>query len=153
MHDCGTHTVDVHRIAAGKMRQIARDLGGARHIDAPQHSFALLAFRRAPAGRAYSRDLIDGRVWLVPCHGDDLRDDVSRLAHNNRIADRDPLFIDEILVVQHSAADGRAGQRNRLKNSSRSQCARAPHLDFDIAQHRFLFLRRIFEGNGPLWKF
>ena len=56
---------------------------------------------------------------------------------------------DEILIVQRGAADGCSRQRHRLKHTGRREHTGAAHIDFNVDETAFFFLRRIFERLGP----
>ena len=90
---------------------------------------------------------------MVYGNGNDLGNNFSRFAHQNSVSDGKLFFVDEILVVQNRAADGRSGEKDWFKDGGRSQCARSADVDFNVQQFGFFFLRGIFISNRPFWVF
>ena len=148
-----SQAVDVHGILGGKMDQMPHPLGRAFRVDAAQIRLVLLPHRQLPAGGAYRRQLIRHTVGYMMHYPHDLRDDLACLTHGDGIADAQCFLIDKILIMQGRPADRRARQRHRIKDTRRRQHTGAPHVDLHRSQHRFLFLRRIFERHRPFRKF
>ena len=146
------HAFAVHGVARAEVDQRAQQLAGAVGVDAADRSFVCFADHGLAAGGAHLRHFIGRGVFAVAHHGDDLRDDVAGLADDDRVADADILFGNEVLIVQRGAADRGAGKQRRPEHAGRRQNARAAHVDLDVEQRGFFFLRRVFIGDGPLGK-
>ena len=69
------------------------------------------------------------------------------------VADADVFLPDVILVVQRRAADGAAGQENRLQLRHRRERAGASDLDGDGFEFRFGLFGGVFVGDGPARRF
>ena len=86
-------------------------------------------------------------------HTDDLRNDITRLAHLNGIPDAEAELTDEVLVVERRTRYGSPRQKDRVKAGRRGQNACAANGYFDAAQRRLLDLWRVLECNGPAREF
>ena len=111
-------TVNVHRVARGKVHQIAQKLRRTRRARAADSGFFLIVVNRRAAHRTELRHFIRLRVrrTLVQRHPDDLRDDLARLAHRNRIPHPHIQLPDKVAVVQRRARHGRAREPHRLQH-------------------------------------
>ena len=144
-----SQAVDVHRIAGGKMDDVAQRLGRTFRVDTAQGSFILEMDDRCAAGRAGCRHPVRLRVLRVMDDADDLRDDVAGFPHLNGIADAEAELADEILVVEGRAGHRRTGEEDRVEAGGRGQYACAAHSNLDAAQGRLLDFGRILERDGP----
>src|SRR5262249_38660713 len=100
---------------------------------------------RTDRGKAKS---FRARAALRLNYPQNLRDDVARALHDDRITDAHVFARDLILVMQrgvlhHDAADG-----HRLKLGDRGQCPGAADLDLNVAQDRGRLLGGEFVGDG-----
>ena len=111
--------LDVHRVAAHKVDQMARQLRGAVGVRAAHGRGALLAHNGAAARRARVGQMVRHSPRRVGNDGDDFGDDLAGLAQTHGVADADILFGNEVLVVQGGAADGRAREQDRLEHGRR----------------------------------
>ena len=133
------------------MNQIPAQRRRAGRIDAAD--YCVLPHSFAVADGTFQRDQIR-RASFRMCNGaDDFRDNFPCLPHQNGIPDPEVLFRNKILIVQDSPADGCPGQLDRIKHRRWRTGAGTSHLNFNIAQDRFLFFRRIFESDSPPRKF
>ena len=66
---------------------------------------------------------------------EDLRNDVARALHHDRVADAHVLAGDLVLVVQGGVGDDDAADRDGLELGDRGQRAGAPDLDLDRLEH------------------
>ena len=103
---CLAQTLDVHGIPGGKMDDIAQCLCRALGVNTAQSCFILQMNDWRTAGGADRGHLIGLCILCVMGNTDHLRDDITRLAHLNGIADAKAELMDKILIVQ-----GRAGKR------------------------------------------
>ena len=76
-------------------------------------------------------------------HRNDLRNDVPGALDDDGVADANVFSGDLVLVVQGGVGDDHAADGHRLELGHWRQRARAPDLDFDVAQIR----RRLFGGE------
>ena len=144
-----SQAVDVHRIAGGKMDDVAQRLGRTFRVDTAQGSFVFEMDDRCAAGRTDCRYPVRLCVLRVMDDADDLRDDVAGFPHLNGIADAEAELADEILVVEGRAGHRRTGEEDRVEAGRRGQYAGAAHSDLDAAQGRLLDFGRILERDGP----
>ena len=149
--DCDgfAQAVDRHRIAGGKMNQVAQALGRAFRVYAAQRGFAFQVGNRRAAGRAGRRHFVIGRACGMACDADDFRDDIAGLAHPDGIPDPDAEGADDIGVVQARTGNACACQEDRVKHGGWGEHAGAANRDFHFPQNRFLDFGRILEGNRP----
>ena len=133
------------------MGEIAQQLGRALRAGAADVGAVLVPDHRRAAHRAGLRHAV-GHSPLRPLfrhHPDDLRDDLPRLLHDDRIPDADVLFRDIVLVVQGGVGHGGARQPHRRHHRLGGEHPGAPHLDHDVLHHTLLLLRRVFIGRRP----
>ena len=133
------------------MGQIPQQLGRAFGSGAAHVGPVLVPFHRGPAHGACLGQEIGPAVRraLVQHHGQHLRDDLPRLAHQHCVPDADVLVGDKVLVVQRGAGDGGARQTHRLQHRLGGEHAGAAHLHHDIGEPGGLHLRRVLIGGGP----
>ena len=148
-----TEAVDVHGIAGSKVDDIAECLCWALRVDTAQCRLIFQMHHRCAAGRADCGHLIGLCTFLMAGHTDDLRNDITRLAHLNGIPDAEAELMDEVLVVERRTRYGSPRQKDWVKAGRRGQNACAANGYFDAAQRRLLDLRRVLERNGPARKF
>ena len=110
--------VDIHRVARGEMHQVAQQLRRACRARAADRGFLLIVEHRRAAHRAEPRHFIGLRVRRTPVlvHADDLRDDLARLAHGNRVAHAHVQLADKVAVVQRRTGDRRTREPHRLEH-------------------------------------
>ena len=158
-HQLGHHrrakALNVHGVPAGKVGDVPLKLGGTLRAGAAEGRAVLVPDHRRAADRAHLRQGVGLRPLRALCqiHGQNLRDDLSRLLHQHRISDADILFRDEILIVEGSIGDGGARQANRGQHCLGRQDAGAPHLHHDVRHRGVFLLRGILIGHGPLGEF
>ena len=158
-HHLGHHrrakALNVHGVPAGKVGDVPLKLGGALGAGAAEGRAVLVPDHRRAADRAHLRQGVGLRPLraLRQIHGQNLRDDLSRLLHQHRISDADVLFRDEILIVEGSTGDGGARQTHRGQYRLGRQDAGAPHLHHDVRHRGVFLLRGILIGHGPLGEF
>ena len=86
---------------------------------------------------------------LLPYHGQNLRDDLPRLAHQHRVPDAHVLLGNEILVVEGGVGDGGPRQPHRLQHRLGGEHPGAAHLDDDVHHLGGLHLRGVLVGRRP----
>ena len=126
--------VDIHRVARGEVHQVAQQLRRAGRTRAADRGFLLVVEHRRAAYRAEPRHLIGLRVRraLVHFHADDLRDDLARLAHGNRVTHAHVQLTDKIAVMQRRAGNRGTREPHRLEHRVGRQHARAADRNDDI---------------------
>ena len=155
LHHRDAQPVDVHGVPAGKVGQVAQQLGGALGPGAADVGPVLLPLHR----RAAHRTALGEAVGLGPLrallhfHGQHLGNDLSRLAHQNRVSNAYILFRNKILVVEGGAGDCGACQAHRLQHCPGGEHPGAAHLDHDVQHPGGLHLRGILIGRRPAGKF
>ncbi len=154
-HHRSAKSVDVHRLARGKVGDVAQALRGTFRAGAAHGHPVLVPHHRAAALRADLRQMERLRVrrtaGLIHLH--DLRNDFPRLLHPDGIADAHVQTVDEVLVVQRRGGNGGAGKTDRLQNRLWRQNAGASHLRHDVTDDAGLFFRRILIGHRPARRF
>ena len=83
---------------------------------------------------------------------DHFRDDITRLAHLNGIADAKAELMDKILIVQGRTGNGSTRQKDRVKAGRRGKNTSAANCDLNAAQRCLLYLWRILKRNCPAWE-
>ena len=83
------------------------------------------------------------------CDPDDLRDYLTRLAHGYRVSHRHAEPVYDVLIVQRRTGYRCSRQQHRIEQRHRCQSSGAPHVHFYLAEHGFLFLRRVFKRHRP----
>ena len=154
-HHRRAEALNVHGVPAGKVGDVPLKLGGTLRAGAAEGRAVLVPDHRRAADRAHLRQGVGLRPLraLRQIHGQNLRDDLSRLLHQHRISDADVLFRDEILIVEGSTGHGGARQTHRGQYRLGRQDAGAPHLHHDVRHRGVFLLRGILIGHGPLGEF
>ena len=151
--DHGTQTVDVHGIPGCEVDDIAECLRRAFRVDTAQSGFIFQVHCRGTAGGAEFWHLVLLCIRFVAGHTNDLRNDITRLAHLNGISDTQTQLTDKIFIVKGGTGNCGSCQKHRVKAGGGSQNAGASHADFNTAQCSLLDLGRILERNGPAREF
>ena len=143
--------VDIHRLAGGKVRNVAQPLRRALRARAAQSRTVRITHDGCAALRAGIRHMKRHRPLrpLAAHDGEDLGDDLPRFLHKHRVADAQVEVIDEVLIVQRGVRDGRAGQTHRLDDRLRREHARAANLHDNVAHAALLLLRRVLIRHCP----
>ena len=154
-HHRRAEALNVHGVPAGKVGDVPLKLGGTLRAGAAEGRAVLVPDHRRAADRAYLWQGIGLRPLrtLRQIHGQNFRDDLSRLLHQHRISDADVLLRDEILIVEGSIGDGGARQTHRGQHRLGCQDAGAPHLHHDVRHLGVFLLRGILICHGPLGEF
>ena len=134
------------------MDQITQSLGRTIGIHTAQVGLLCLTDNRHAARRANRRQTIRCST-TVGCHTHHFGNDVTSLAHHNRITNGQLLFIDKVLVVQSRAANRGTGQCYRIKHARGSQHTGATHVNFHVTQNRLFLLGRILISDCPFREF
>ena len=143
--------LDVHRLAAGEVDDVAQALGGAFGTGAAHRDAVLVphdgrAALRAAVGQAEG----DGALGALGFHDlQHLGDDLPGLADEHGVSDADVELVDEVLVVQRGVRHRGAGQAHGLDDGLGREHARAAHLHGDVPHDALLHLGGIFIGHGP----
>ena len=151
--DHGAQTVNVHGIPGCEVDDIAECLRRAFRVDTAQCGFIFQVHCRGTAGGAEFRHLVRLSIRFMAGHTNDLRNDITRLAHLNGISDTQTQLTDKIFIVKGGTGNRGTCQKHRVKAGSGSQNAGASHADFNTAQCSLLDLGRILERNGPAREF
>ena len=86
-------------------------------------------------------------------HSQDFRDDLSGLAHHDRVAAVEIQFRQSVGVVQGGATDAGASEGNRFEFGHWGDHAGAPHLVSEAHQPAWGFFGWVFQSDGPAWSF
>lgn len=146
---------DVHGRAADEVQQVVFELRRAVRILAADVGRVL----HADGGRTADGARIADAERLGACGALrfydflDFRDDFARFVDADGVADAHIEAVDEVLVVERCALDTRAAEADGVKDGRRRDAARAADGKLDFANDGFLFLGRIFVGDGPAWHF
>ena len=137
------------------MGQVPQQLGGALGPGAADVGPVLVPLHGGPAHGAHRWEHIgDGPLGpLLPYHGQNLRDDLPRLAHQHRVPDAHVLLRNKILVVEGGVGDGGPRQPHRLQHCLGGEHPGAAHLNDDVHHLGGLHLRGILVGRRPPGKF
>ena len=154
-HHRRAKALDVHGVPAGKVGQVAQQLGRALRAGAADVSPVLVPGHGSPAHRTDGGQQIGLRPLGAPVlqHRYNFRDDLPRLLHQHRVPNADVFLGNEILVMQGSVGDGGTRQTDRLHHRLGGQHAGAPHLHHDIHHFGGFLLRRILVGRRPAGEF
>ena len=85
------------------------------------------------AGGTDRGHLIGLCILCVMGNTDHFRDDITRLAHLNGIADAKAELMDKILIVQGRAGNGSTRQKDRVKAGRRGKNTGAANCDLNAA--------------------
>ncbi len=135
------------------MEHALAQLGRARPgVGAPDVGVSLL--RRGELGAALRAVRRHDELALVPGAGVDhrtenLRNDLSRFANDDRVPDQHTLALDLRGVVQGGQGDGRARDEDGLHERERGDAAGSSDVDPDVEQRGGGLLRRVLERDGP----
>ena len=145
--------LDVQRPARADVGDPLGQLGGARaRVGAAQVDVALLGGGEPGPARGARLGHVEaalGAVAGLDHRGDDLGDDVARLAQHDRVPDEHPLAGDLGGVVEGGAGHRGAGHQDRLHDPEGRHPAGAPHLDVDVQQTGVDLLGRVLVGGRP----
>ena len=151
--NCCAKALDIHCIAGSKMDDIAQCLCRALGVNTAQSCFILQMNDWRTAGGADRGHLIGLCILCVIGNTDHFRDDITRLAHLNGIADAKAELMDKILIVQGRTGNGSTRQKDRVKAGRRGKNTSAANCDLNAAQRCLLYLWRILKRNCPAWEF
>ena len=147
--DCLSQPVNGHGGAGRKMDQIAQSLCRALRVDAAKGSLVLQMHYGSPTRGADLRHTVGNAAFPVAAHSDDLRDDVTRLAHLNSIPQPHIQLSNDVPVVQAGTGNTGSRQKDGVKYCGGGQHSGTAHGHLDVPHNTFLDLRRILEGDGP----
>ena len=116
------------------MDDIAQCLCRALGVNTAQSCFILQMNDWCTAGGADRGHLIGLCILCVIGNTDHFRDDITRLAHLNGIADAKAELMDKILIVQGRAGNGSTRQKDRVKTGRRGKNTGAANCDLNAAQ-------------------
>ena len=151
LHHRDAQTLNVHGIPAGKVGQVAQQLSGTLGPGTADVGAVLIPGHRRAAFGAHIREAVGHGVIgpLFHHHGQYLRDDLPRLAHQHGIADADVLLGDKILVVEGGIGHRGAGQTHRLQHRLGGEHAGTTYLNHNIGKAGRLYLWGILVGGSP----
>ena len=133
------------------MDYVAYSLRGTLGINTPYRRFSILGENRGAAHRANLRHFKGARIMrsFFFYHSHNLRNDITGLLHNDRIADHYiPLFY-KISVMKRCTAYRNARNMHGFKYGIGRKHARPSDLQDDIKKLRLLLLRRVFIRRRP----
>ena len=133
-HYGNAQSLNIHGPPAGKVGQGPQQLSGTFRTGAADVGPLFVPFHRCAAFRAHFGKFIGNRSLraFVQVYRENFRNNLPRLAHQNRVADTDVLLGDEILVVEGGVGHGGSCQTHRLHDRLGGEHPGPAHLNHNV---------------------
>ena len=155
LHHGNAQTFNIHGVPAGKMGQVAQQLGGTFGAGTSDMGSILIPLHWRAANRADFWEKI-GLYFpraLFQNNGQHFRNNLSSLAHQNGVTNANILFRDKILIVKGGVCDCSTRQAHRSEYRLGGEYTGPAYLNNDIHDLGGLYLRRVLISGSPAGKF